>query len=60
MEITTSPNIASFLVMVDERVEDKEAWLSYRVGYGDWPGREVSHVEAELLAGVSHLSMTGV
>lgn len=51
--------MAGFQVLVDEGVEDKEAWLSYRMGHGDWPGREVSHVEAELLAGVSHLSTTG-
>lgn len=60
VEIRTSPNMAVFLGVVGEGVEDKEAWLSYRMAYGDWPGREVSHVEAELLAGVSHLSMTGV
>lgn len=52
VEIKMSPNMAAFLGLEEERVEDKEAWLSYRMGYGDWPGREVSHVEAELLAGV--------
>lgn len=42
VEIKMSPNMAVFLGVVEERVEDQEAWLSYRMGDGDWPGREVS------------------
>lgn len=42
VESKMSPNMADFLGVVEERVEGKEAWLSYRMGYGDWPGREVS------------------